>query len=288
MNLTLEELEQLNANPNVRAMLDKIAVAEGTADKPNNGYNTFYGGEQIADLSQMTRKYLPGPDGPTSAQGRYQFVISTADPLMQQLGITDFSPHSQDLLAIARLAQEPGALEAVLAGDYDQAVGMLKDVWLGFRKWNGQNPGYGNYFNTNSQSGFNYPNSESPNNEGTIGDFLNAFKLKPLGPNEPIEPIELSTGSQYQSAIGMPSADTSLTSFTTQQAGIPTVAIPETPEDAAVIQRLQDYPEEISGRAMAVRENLLKDSAGPRVLPQPMPDINDLDLINMINSIKVE
>jgi muramidase (phage lysozyme) len=62
-------------------LLDTIAFAEGTADKPNNGYNTIYGGGQIDDLSKHPDKVVRGGQGSpnSSAFGRYQFMPGTWD-----------------------------------------------------------------------------------------------------------------------------------------------------------------------------------------------------------------
>jgi hypothetical protein len=74
----------------------------------------------------------------------------------------------------------------------------------------------------------------------------------------------------------------------TAPSGTPAFAVPETPEDAQILHRLESYPAEIRGRVLATRQGLAdRQGEGLASMATPMPDINDMDLINMINSVKV-
>ena len=125
----LSQLQQAYSNPNVRRFLNAIADAEGV----KFGYNTLFGNQQFNDLSAHpnVRKSFNQTNGTkniTTAAGRYQFIKPTWDGLARQYGFKDFSPQSQDLGAIALIAQN-GALDDVLMGRYQNAVKKLGSTW---------------------------------------------------------------------------------------------------------------------------------------------------------------
>ena len=124
-----QQLERLLGNPNVRKMLDLIANAEGV----KHGYNTVFGNQRFDNLlaHPNIRKGFTQTDGKknyTTAAGRYQFLNSTWQGLAKQYGLRDFSAQSQDLGALALIAQK-GALKNVVNGDYRGAVGKLGGTW---------------------------------------------------------------------------------------------------------------------------------------------------------------
>ncbi|WP_228256330.1 glycoside hydrolase family 24 protein [Acinetobacter wuhouensis] len=124
-----QQFDSLLNNSNVRSMLNLIAQAEGV----KWGYNTLFGNQKIDDLSSHPnlRKQFTQTDGKTNvttAAGRYQFIKPTWDGLAKQYGLKDFSPRSQDIGAIALLA-ENGALPYVLKGDYQTAVRKSGGTW---------------------------------------------------------------------------------------------------------------------------------------------------------------
>lgn len=123
-------LEKALSDPRVKAMLDVIGFAEGTDNK--HGYATKVGGGNQGDLSQKNRSVVNLGGGlKSSASGRYQFLNSTWDALAQQLGLTDFSPHSQDLAA-TKLLQDSGALTMLQKGDFKGAVAAARKTWASF------------------------------------------------------------------------------------------------------------------------------------------------------------
>ena len=124
------ELEALLGNPNVRKVLDLISYTEGTQ---GNGYYTTFGGGRQSSLAthENRRKSFKQTDGKTnisSAAGRYQFLKGTWDGLAKQYGLKDFSERSQDIGALALIAQK-GQLERVVAGDIKGAAANLGSVW---------------------------------------------------------------------------------------------------------------------------------------------------------------
>lgn len=110
-------------NQNVRAFLDLLGAAEG-AD-----YGTIVGGGQFDDFSRH-----PGvvgvrtAEGPSTAAGKYQITKTTYSDFAPKIGVSDFSPESQDRLALAIIERE-GALGDVLAGDFDAAIKKLGNRW---------------------------------------------------------------------------------------------------------------------------------------------------------------
>jgi muramidase (phage lysozyme) len=120
-------------NPNARRYLDVIAKSEGTAGYMNNGYNTMFGGDQFSEMSDHPRilKEFTQTDGKknkTSAAGRYQFTQSSWDEAAAALGLTDFSPSSQDMAALY-LIQRAGQLDNVVNGNFEGATAGLGGVW---------------------------------------------------------------------------------------------------------------------------------------------------------------
>ena len=124
--LTQDELRAFSRQPNVWRMLDTLAWGEG-AD-----YNTLVGGGTFDDFSRHPRKSVRikrlGLN--STAAGRYQFLNSTWNEVARRHGLTDFSPESQDMAAVARLAQR-GLLDDVTAGNWDR---VLANPELG-REW---------------------------------------------------------------------------------------------------------------------------------------------------------
>ena len=126
---TRQQIEQMLGNPNVRKMLDLIASTEGV----KHGYNTLFGNQRFDNLSahpnvkkQFTRK--DGKIDYSTAAGRYQFLRRTWGDLAKQYGLSDFSPRSQDIGAIALLARN-GALPHVLKGDFNAAIQRSGGTW---------------------------------------------------------------------------------------------------------------------------------------------------------------
>jgi muramidase (phage lysozyme) len=110
-------------NPNVRQFLDFLGKAEG-AD-----YNVIVGGKKFDDFSKHPNVVgLRTKEGPSTAAGKYQIVKTTYDDIAPKLGITDFSPQSQDRIAVALLDRR-GALDDVVSGKFDSAINKLGKEW---------------------------------------------------------------------------------------------------------------------------------------------------------------
>ncbi|WP_117195125.1 glycoside hydrolase family 24 protein [Rhizobium terrae] len=124
--------------PYATALLETIAGPES-----NGNYDVIYGGSRFRDYSDHPRQAIPIRSGPnvgktSSAAGKYQFIGSTWDDQAKKLGLTDFSPASQDEAAW-NLARETyhrktgQDLDTVLQSDDPEAIAnvgrVLNTTW---------------------------------------------------------------------------------------------------------------------------------------------------------------
>lgn len=108
---------------NTKKFLDFLAKAEG-AD-----YNTIVGGSRFDKFDSHPNVVgLRTKEGPSTAAGRYQITNTTYNDIAPRLGIKDFSPESQDKIAL-ELIKRGGALEDIQKGDYRTAVNKLGGTW---------------------------------------------------------------------------------------------------------------------------------------------------------------
>lgn len=134
-----EQNEQYLKNANVKAFLDTISTAEG------GDYDLKYGGIKgkkndpwrITDYSTHPG---PGFDGRTTAAGRYQInEANWTQNGIKMMGLDDFSPHTQDMIAVESLRQIK-ALDAIVEGDMSIAISKAAKTWNALP----QGPGQGN------------------------------------------------------------------------------------------------------------------------------------------------
>lgn len=129
---------------NIAAMLDTISKSEGT-DQAGDPYRVCYGyahtiasladhpaitgewrGERLSDA--MCKNAGFGPGCVSTAAGKYQIIKPTWARLKAKLGLTDFSPASQDRAA-TELLSERGALGYVEQGRFAEAVFAARKEW---------------------------------------------------------------------------------------------------------------------------------------------------------------
>jgi len=124
----LEENRELLRNSNVGAFLKAIADAEG------GGYDFKYGAVRGKRndpwrFSDYTTHPGPGSGGVTTAAGMYQITKATwEDHGGRRMGLTDFSPETQDLIAVSIL-RGSGAIEKIEAGDIQSGVAKASHQW---------------------------------------------------------------------------------------------------------------------------------------------------------------
>ena len=111
------------AEANIQSYLNGLGKAEG-AD-----YDTIVGGKKFTDYSKHPGIVgITTKEGPSTAAGKYQITKTTYDYYAPKLGITDFSPASQDAIAKAILKAKDAEGD-VIKGDFDAAHSKLGSTW---------------------------------------------------------------------------------------------------------------------------------------------------------------
>ncbi|MDH1442075.1 glycoside hydrolase family 104 protein [Pseudomonas sp. GD03721] len=119
---------------NVLAFLDMLAWSEGT-DHPrqrtlDQGYDVIVGGELFKGYADHPRRLVPLPrlGIKSTAAGRYQLLSRYFDAYKKQLGLPDFSPSSQDKIALQQI-RERRALPDIQAGRIPEAIEKCRNIW---------------------------------------------------------------------------------------------------------------------------------------------------------------
>lgn len=113
---------------NLNAFLDMIAVSEGTAGKGDDGYNILVGGSVFHGYESHPNATVDLGRVKSSAAGRYQILKGIWAHYQITLDLPDFSPESQDKVAI-RLIKECGALDEIEAGKIVRAIYLCRSRW---------------------------------------------------------------------------------------------------------------------------------------------------------------
>lgn len=119
---------------NLRAFLDMIAYSEGTDNgrqpTKDHGYDVLVGGALFTGYSDHPRKLvkLPNLGISSTAAGRYQILARYYDVYKKQLGLPDFSPSSQDKIAI-QLIRECKAIDDIESGRIVSAISKCRSRW---------------------------------------------------------------------------------------------------------------------------------------------------------------
>lgn len=133
-------------NANRKAFLAMIAFSEGTSTCKAtrcHGYDVIVGGAVFEDFSDHPRRLVRlKPWLSSTAAGRYQLLVRYWDAYKKQLKLTDFSPDSQDAVAIQQI-KEQNALADVDAGRFEAAIAKCANIWASL-----PGAGYGQHENT--------------------------------------------------------------------------------------------------------------------------------------------
>ena len=145
--LTIESTaspQTTSATGDLKRVLDMIAWAEGTASLGDNGYNVMFTGKLFDGYATHPRQLQSGGGVASDAAGRYQFLSTTWDAVASPLGITDFSPASQDAAAI-QLLKNRNAYEYAKAGNWPEMLDEISYEWASIPASNGtyRYPGQG-------------------------------------------------------------------------------------------------------------------------------------------------
>lgn len=129
------KMESLLKRDDVRKMANLIGKFESNGD-----YHKLVGGKKMQDFAVHPHEkgfkiYLKTKAGtvPTTASGKYQINKATWIDAQKALGITDFSPHNQDLafaylLSIThRKGEKRTMLDALNAGNVEEAIRIAGD-----------------------------------------------------------------------------------------------------------------------------------------------------------------
>lgn len=135
-----EALLEANAqhldHPNVAAFLKAIAAAEG------GGYDFKYGALKGRSndrwrFTDMSTHPGPGIDGRSTAAGMYQITRPTWQHHGAKLGLRDFSPRTQDLIAV-EILRSLGVIDLIMAGDIAAVMPKTARIWAALPKGLGQ------------------------------------------------------------------------------------------------------------------------------------------------------
>ena len=116
---------------NVQAFLAMLSHSEGTDRYPlsDHGYNVLVGGSLFTGYADHPRKLVRlSATLSSTAAGRYQVMERTYDDLHKRAHIPDFTPSSQDAMAV-ELIRECGALPLIEAGQFAAAVAKVAHIW---------------------------------------------------------------------------------------------------------------------------------------------------------------
>ena len=128
-------------DPKIKSFLDLIAFSEGTSTSPitkNNGYDVIVSGvdgpEIFTDYSDHPFANRPpkiirrDPLLESTASGRYQLLYRFWVVYKRQLQLPDFSPDSQDAVAIQQI-RERKAIQMIADGDIPGAIHACSNLW---------------------------------------------------------------------------------------------------------------------------------------------------------------
>lgn len=119
---------------NMTAFLDALAYSEGTDNgkqqTKNHGYDVIVGGSLMTSYADHPRKLvdLPNLGIKSTAAGRYQILAKYYDAYKKQLRLPDFSPASQDAIAL-QLIRECKATDDIEAGRIADAIHKCRSRW---------------------------------------------------------------------------------------------------------------------------------------------------------------
>lgn len=131
----------------MQAFLDTIAISEGTYGRGDRGYDVVVGGKLLKDYGKNYDDHPKvvvdlGRGLKSTAAGKYQILARYWDHYRKLLDLPDFSPESQDKVAI-QMIREQKALEDVITGRFDSAIEKCRNIWASL-----EGAGYGQHENS--------------------------------------------------------------------------------------------------------------------------------------------
>ena len=115
-----------------KAFLDMLAWSEGTDNgrqkTRNHGYDVIVGGELFTDYLITSQTCHAKPKTQINRRRTLPASFPLVDAYRKQLGLKDFSPKSQDAVALQQI-KERGALPMIDRGDIRQAIDRCSNIW---------------------------------------------------------------------------------------------------------------------------------------------------------------
>ena len=127
-------------NNHRKAFLDMLAWSEGIDNgrqkTRNHGYDVIVGGELFTDYSDHPSQTCHAKPK-TQINRRLTLTASSCwwDAYRKQFGLKDFSPKSQDAVAVLQQIKERGALPMIDRGDIRQAIDRCSNIWASLPGW---------------------------------------------------------------------------------------------------------------------------------------------------------
>ena len=119
----------LENNVNVKAFLKLIRYAEHGSDSDRVYYKLYGGRKEFTDTSKHPlEEPIEAWGHKSTAAGAYQILYSTWKQAKNEGAATDFTPGSQDRVAIW-IMQKSGAMRFVIDGKVEEAIAHLRLQW---------------------------------------------------------------------------------------------------------------------------------------------------------------
>ena len=94
----------------------------------NHGYDVIVAEPLLITPDHPRKLVTLNPKLKSTGAGRYQLLSRWWDAYRKQLGLKDFSPKSQDAVALQQI-KERGALPMIDRGDIRQAIDRCSNIW---------------------------------------------------------------------------------------------------------------------------------------------------------------
>ncbi len=175
------EAKALLNNPRIRTFLDMIAVVEGTDKSFEDGVQTGYDVEGGSDKIHPALTDLSLHPG-KAASGRYQAIPDTWTQDAKRLGLTDFTPESQDIFGAWKLKNR-GMVDDILNNRFENAINIGSLEWASFpnkiaTQINGNKPTSNYTYSRGPRAGQKQPAVSAMELKAFYEDALKIYKIK--------------------------------------------------------------------------------------------------------------
>ena len=124
--------KMVEINNQRKAFLDMLAgrreLITGRQKTRNHGYDVIVGGEPFTDYPDSPSQTCHAKPKTQINRRRTLPAFPVADAYRKQFGLKDFSPKSQDAVALQQI-KERGALPMIDRGDIRQAIDRCSNIW---------------------------------------------------------------------------------------------------------------------------------------------------------------